>query len=67
MKCEDGDPGCKACHGQCERRATVCLVRIDFEDKWGTMLCRPCADDALDSGFFREDIAAGIGRTRKGA
>lgn len=53
QNCEDSDPGCKHCNGQCDRRAKVILRRIDMEDVTGTYFCRVCAEDAMETGLFR--------------
>lgn len=63
--CECSDPGCPECRGKCPKKARICLVRIDMEDKTGTLFCNPCGQDALESGLFREDIGAWIRATRK--
>lgn len=55
------DKGCKANHGHAclamiDPRAGdgsgETLFRIDMDDKSGTLFCRACADDALESGVF---------------
>jgi hypothetical protein len=58
--CECADGGCPACHGDCEREATVTLHRVDMEDRTGTLFCDECAEDAMSSGLFTE----GCGYTR---
>jgi protein-arginine kinase activator protein McsA len=63
--CECTDPGCPHCKGNCKKRATQCLRRVDMEDKTGTLMCNKCADDALDSGLFNSDTAAFIRATTK--
>lgn len=53
-KCACGDPGCPHCHGKCDARAVTVMLRIDMEDRFGTPMCRKCADDALESGLFND-------------
>jgi len=57
VTCQCGDRLCSAKHAGsqvCAFEATCQLYRVDMEDEWGTPYCRPCADDALESGLFRE-------------
>ena len=65
--CECADPGCPIHRGvsHCGESAVVTLKRIDMEDRAGTMMCRACADDALESGLFREDVGAHIRNTTR--
>lgn len=51
-QCECSDPGCPKCKGQCTRKATMTLYRVDMEDRSGTVFCTPCAEDAMESGLF---------------
>ena len=54
--CECADPGCPV-HlraSNCTARARVTLYRIDMQDITGTRMCARCAEDAMDSGVFRE-------------
>jgi hypothetical protein len=55
-KCECGDPGCPVHkgHRSCFKWASTTLYRIDMYDETGIEMCRECADDALESGNFRE-------------
>lgn len=59
MTCECADPACPVCRGRCRTQAELLLFRIDMTDLTGTAMCDPCADDALDSGLFREDQTTG--------
>lgn len=54
MKCECADRGCPFHTGldHCVRTATDVLYRCDMEDRTGTRFCRPCADDADESGLY---------------
>jgi hypothetical protein len=52
--CECSDPKCPTCKGKCTGSATHCLVRIDTEDKTGTLMCEGCASDALASGLYED-------------
>lgn len=54
VKCECGDPGCKAHKGSenCIHRSFDILYRIDMEDETGTAMCEACIDDAFSSGLF---------------
>ena len=63
--CECSDPGCKACYGQCSKRAKTNLIRVDMDDRGGTLFCDACADDALASGIYREDRGAYIRATTR--
>jgi len=38
----------------CSHPATRTLFRIDMEDQTGTAFCDGCAEDAMNSGLFRE-------------
>ena len=60
MLCECSDPGCNACDGLCDKRATTALVRVDMTDYTGIAMCHACAKDALESGLFRVDIGQKI-------
>ncbi len=63
MNCQCGDPGCPACQGECKQRAVTALVRSDlfgFPDESGFGMCRPCANDACESGVCTESIAEKI-------
>jgi len=54
--CKCTDPLCPVDHGkECKAAVETALYRVDMEDETGTLMCRPCADDALDSGVFREE------------
>ena len=53
--CHCADPGCPSCHGQCSHVSNTTLVRVDMEDHLGTPMCSHCAEDALESGLFRQD------------
>ena len=53
--CKCGDPKCPYCAGHCTRDVEVALYRIDMPDASGTGFCEPCANDALESGMFRQD------------
>ncbi len=69
--CECSDSGCpvKACHGgKCSNRelATIIVFRVDMGDVTGTAMCRHCADDAMDSGLFREVVIADVNHTCSG-
>lgn len=57
ITCEDSDPGCLECAGQCTREITCRLFRVDMPDQTGTTFCDPCATDALASGCFRVEEA----------
>jgi len=55
------DNGCKANHGRaCLTRidplagdgSGETLYRVDMQDDTGTLFCRACADDAMESGLF---------------
>ena len=46
--------------GQCTQKAKTVLVRVDMEDTTGTLFCKECATDALESGVFGESIKAKI-------
>lgn len=55
--CECADPGCwcKGLHADIlPARATVTLVRIDFDGQPSCPFCEGCAEDALESGVFAE-------------
>jgi hypothetical protein len=55
-KCECSDKGCPVDHAyECIRRATTTLYRIDQTDYSGTLMCEPCAADALSSGLFTDE------------
>jgi hypothetical protein len=54
-KCQCTDPGCPVCKGKCANRAVTAVIRSDMDDKTGTPMCRRCADDAMESGLFREE------------
>jgi len=55
-KCECVDPGCPVhIHGHCVAPGKTILYRVDMVDRTGTVMCDPCAGDALESGLFRED------------
>jgi hypothetical protein len=62
VSCQCSDPGCPVHAGKssCTHRAITALVRVDMEDITGTAFCRACADDAFESGLFRESIKAKI-------
>jgi hypothetical protein len=69
LNCQCADPGCtehKDKHGTCDKPGSTVLVRVDMEDRTGTIMCRGCAYDALDSMVFREDkglwIKAKVGK-----
>lgn len=51
--CECSDPGCPACRGECSKRAVTVVLRVDMHDESGTVVCRKCAEDCLESGLFR--------------
>lgn len=53
-KCECKDPGCPFCGGECQRKGTDHLYRIDQEDREGVLFCVGCATDALAYDVFRE-------------
>jgi hypothetical protein len=56
LQCSCSDPACPVhSGGDCVRDAETVVVRIDMDDKYGTPMCRECADDALDSGVFSEN------------
>jgi hypothetical protein len=63
-KCECTDKGC-TCKGKCTNNAAACLSRVDMEDRTGTLFCRACAEDAMESGLFTENVRAWIAATRK--
>lgn len=56
--CECADPGCAHHKGAstCPKPHTGArlLFRVDMDDRTGTVFCDACADDALDSGLFRD-------------
>lgn len=54
--CECSDPSCPV-HGavSCGEEAETTVYRVDMDDETGTEMCRGCADDALESGVFREE------------
>ena len=54
LNCECSDPACPVCRGKCREKAETILFRIDMQDRTGTAMCEPCADDAMDSGLFRD-------------
>ncbi len=56
--CECNDTGCLIHKGtQCKITGrTQILYRIDMEDVTGTMMCNPCANDAMESGLFSTTI-----------
>ncbi len=49
--CNDNDPKCPHCAGNCTRLATQFLRRIDMDDT-GSKFCDRCAEDILESGVF---------------
>ncbi len=58
--CHCADPGCPAhpATSTCPRSAAKSrggriICRIDMDDRFGTKVCRACAEDAMDSGVFR--------------
>lgn len=57
-KCECSDPGCPVHMGKsnCIKYAYVILYRVDMEDNSGTAMCEECADDAMMSGLFTDEI-----------
>lgn len=63
--CECIDPGCPVCKGKCERKAKMCLLRVDMEDETGTLFCNGCGEDAFGSGLFTISVGAWIRATRK--
>ncbi len=65
--CQCADPGCPVHKGvsHCTTAAAVTLIRVDMQDRTGTMMCRACADDALESGLFQEDVGAHIRNTTR--
>lgn len=58
-KCECSDPGCPVHIGEnCQNWSIPeepgeILYRVDMEDKTGVAFCQDCADDAMESGLFR--------------
>jgi hypothetical protein len=55
--CECTDPGCPVHKGKSECShfgRVVTLYRVDMEDETGTRMCRACAEDAMESGLFRD-------------
>jgi hypothetical protein len=53
--CGCADRHCPAPHNgtaTCHVRATITLYRVDMDDRTGTDMCEPCADDAMASGLF---------------
>lgn len=54
VNCECTDPGCPACRGKCDKRATMCLLRVDMEDRTGVLFCDKCGSDAMESGVFSD-------------
>lgn len=69
VTCECADKGCPVHKGtsKCTNKATTNLRRVDMDDVSGTMFCEACAEDALESGLFREDLGAFIRGNRKAA
>ncbi len=65
VKCECADPGCPVCFGKCDKKAVMCLLRVDMEDITGTLFCQGCGEDAMESGLFRPSVKAWIAATRK--
>jgi len=55
QKCQDADPNCPVCKGDCENDADIILFRIDMQDETGTAFCVACAKDAMEFGLFRSD------------
>lgn len=65
-KCMCVDSGCIVAHGGhqhggCQNVAAVTLYRVDMDDKTGTDMCSPCAEDAMDTGLF-DLVEMGEGR-----
>lgn len=65
--CECADPKCPVCQGHCDNRASTNLKRIDMDDKSGTMFCEGCAQDALNSGVFTDNLPGYIAGTKRSA
>jgi hypothetical protein len=57
-KCECADSGCPMHENSqyCDCLASVILYRIDMDDYTGTAMCDDCANDAIMSGMFTEDL-----------
>jgi hypothetical protein len=54
-QCKGGQHSPTVYYGRCLTTARlVTLYRVDMDDRTGTRLCRPCADDAMASGLFRQ-------------
>lgn len=56
VMCECADKGCVA-HPNvnvCGQHGTSTLYRVDMYDKTGTRFCAACADDAFETGLFRD-------------
>ena len=55
--CECADSGCPAHETvpACGAFAETTLFRVDMEDRTGTRMCTSCAEDAMQSGLFREE------------
>lgn len=56
IMCECCDPGCPV-HSEinhCTNKAKREIERIDMVDAGSMVFCNICADDAFESGLFRE-------------
>lgn len=53
-QCECSDPGCPCESRRCIGQRTL-IYRVDMEDLTGTLMCRLCCDDAMETGLFTED------------
>lgn len=54
-QCECSDPGCKGHKGvsECTAKGYIKVARYDYETNGDHFLmCRSCAEDALESGMF---------------
>jgi hypothetical protein len=61
-KCECADPGCPI-HpkvSDCRNLAATILYRIDMEDNTGSLMCEGCAEDAMLSGLFTDELVEDI-------
>lgn len=57
-RCECFDPGCTwhLGHDHCHSPAAVVLYRVDMDDRSGVAFCEDCAQDAVESGVFTDDL-----------
>lgn len=58
MRCECCDELCPVHRGEeCQEEGTLTLYRVDMDDVSGTVFCDECAEDALSSGLYTDELA----------